>query len=166
MVCCGEVRLIVPDWLAGWLSVESAWACEVLTCGSCFSAALRCRRGPQRETGGQEPAVGEAVRTGAGQTAVRYPPWGFLVIDWNCLMHWDQLNGHRCADPTPQTPEPDESVYSECSDWFWCHLDIWFSAAERHFFIKVIRKQLFDDVLHLLWIQGLMHNDGWGILFI
>lgn len=40
---------------------------------SVFSAALLCRQGPWRETGGQEPAVGEAVGTGAGQAAVRHP---------------------------------------------------------------------------------------------
>lgn len=30
------------------------------------------------------------------------PPQRFLVIDWTCLMHWDQLSGHRCVSPTPQ----------------------------------------------------------------
>lgn len=72
MVCCGgEVRLIVPGlgwagWLAGWVV---GWVCGVLTCGSCL-----CRRGPWLETwGGQEPAVGEAVGTGAGQAAAQRP---------------------------------------------------------------------------------------------
>lgn len=96
MVCRGEVKLIVPGWLAG---LGLVCVCRVLTCGSCFSAALRCRRGLWRETGGQEPAVGEAVENRRRSD----PPFGiFLVIDWTCLMHCDQLNGHRCANPTPQ----------------------------------------------------------------
>ncbi len=117
----------LPWWGKAHCACLAGWVVGCVGCwhvAPVFSAALRCRWGPWWETGGQEPAVGEAVGTGAGQAAVRHPWWRFLVIDWTCLMHWDQLNGHRCADPTPQTLETDEGVYTEGWRWFWCHLCI------------------------------------------
>lgn len=99
----------LADWLAGWLGV---WGADMWLL--CFPSALRCRRGPRQETAGQEPAVG----TGHCSVSTIAP---FVVIDWTCLMCWDQLSGHICACPTPQTLETDENVYTRGWRWFWCH---------------------------------------------
>ena len=93
MVCRGEVKLIVPAWLAdGWVGADMWLLFFPLPSGADGV------RGWRREVRNQLWA-----RRGGKQAQVR-PPLGIsVVIDWSCLMHWDQLSGHRCGNPTPQT---------------------------------------------------------------
>lgn len=82
MVCRGEVRLIVPGWLG-------CWACEVLTCGSCFfycrpniADGVRGEAGGLREVRNQlrREAVGNMARPAT--LALAGGRWRCLVIDW------------------------------------------------------------------------------------
>lgn len=140
---CACLAAWLDGWMGGCLGGWLCWHVAPVFSGVC---------GRRRE--GQEPAAGEVVGTDAGQADFRHPRWRFSVIDWTCLMHWDQLNGHRCASPAPQTHEADESVYTEGWSWFRCHLGIWLQkgSLKPRGNITLMR-------LSVLWIHGLLDGE-------